>query len=63
MSAAATAVDLDEPFQVDMEIGGRKMKRLVSIRQLYELAKSGDHQAMLQMLQDFPDLEPRHCEL
>jgi hypothetical protein len=62
MSAAATAVDLDEPFQVDMQIGGRKMKRLVSIRQLYELAKGRDHQVVHQMLQDFPDLEPRHCE-
>jgi hypothetical protein len=57
MSAAAIEVDLDEPFQVDMEIAGRRAKRLISIRQLYELAKSREHQIAQRMLQDFPDLE------
>jgi hypothetical protein len=40
-----------------MEIAGRKAKRLISIRQLYELAKSREHQIAQRMLQDFPDLE------
>jgi hypothetical protein len=57
MSAAAIEFDLDEPFQVDMEIAGRRAKRLISIRQLYELAKSREHQIAQRMLQDFPDLE------
>jgi hypothetical protein len=61
MRVAAIEVDLDEPFQVDMEIAGRKMKRLVSIRQLYELDKGREHEVVQQMLQDFPDLETKHC--
>jgi hypothetical protein len=57
MSAAAIEFDLDEPFQVDMEIAGRRAKRLISIRQLYEPAKNPEHQIAERMLQDFPDLE------
>ncbi len=61
MGVAAIGFDLDEPFQVDMEIAGRKMKRLISIRQLYELAKSHEHHMAQRMLQDFPDLESQPC--
>lgn len=57
MSTAAIEFGLDEPFQVDIEIAGRKAKRLISIRQLYELAKSREHQIAQRMLQDFPDLK------